>query len=65
MRYESLFAKRDYVRCYTVYQIWSEDFGVVECVTKVEVVKKLMGQRNSQMCITCVKASGMHSGRKF
>ncbi len=65
IRYESLFAKRDYVRCYTVYQIWSEDFGVVEGVTKIEVVKKPMGQRNSQKCITYVKVSGMHSRRKL
>ncbi len=62
---QSLFIKRGYVRCYAVYQIFVEAFGVVEFVTKVEIVKKLTSRSNSQRCIAFVKASRIHSGRKF
>jgi hypothetical protein len=46
--HQSLSVKRDYVHCYAVYQMFSETFGVVEFVTKVEIVKKLTIRTNSQ-----------------
>jgi hypothetical protein len=57
IHHQSLFAKRDYVHCYAVYQIFSEIIGVVEFVAKVEIVKKLTIRSNSQRCIAFVKAS--------
>ncbi len=63
--YQSLFAKREYLRCYAVYQILSEIFGVVGYVTKVEVVKQRMGRWNSHRCITLAKVSRMHPEKRI
>jgi hypothetical protein len=49
--HQSLFVKREYVHYYAVYQLFSETFGVVEFVTKVEIVKKLTSRRTYQKCI--------------
>jgi hypothetical protein len=53
------------VHCYAVYQLFSETFGVVKFVAKVEIVKKLTSRSNSQRCIALVKGSLVHSERKF
>jgi hypothetical protein len=63
IHHQSLFVKRNYVHCYAVYQIFSEAFGVVEFLTKVEIVKKLTSRSNSQRCVAFVKASHIHFGR--
>jgi hypothetical protein len=65
IHHQSLFVKMDYVNYYAVYQIFFETFGVVRFVTKVEIVKKLTSRSNSQRCIAFVKASRIHSERKF
>jgi hypothetical protein len=62
---QSLFIKRGYVRCYAVYQIFVETFGVVEFVAKVEIVKKLTSRSDSQRCIALVKVFRIRSGKKF
>jgi hypothetical protein len=43
---------KNYVPCYTEDRILCETFGTLQYVAKVESVQKLIGTKDSQICIT-------------